>query len=162
MSCKISKFLLNLGVVELIENSLLLILFSTFHVRLLLSIIGNPSSDVNPRNLPFFKTQPLLVLFPDAASILKISLPTLVNDCLNFKNKNLILFDLETLGFHPTFDYEQIIEIAAMCVRGETLESYDKFERKIILSESAKKLIDCSDSVERYNWEKRQKRRGKQ
>lgn len=100
-------------------------------------------------------------IIPETKEILKISLPTLVNDYLNFKNKNLILFDLETLGFHPTFEYEQIIEIAATCVDGIDLNSYNKFEHKILLSDSAKNLIENSDSIERYNWEKRQKRRGK-
>lgn len=100
-------------------------------------------------------------ILPATKELLKITLPSLVNEYLNFKNKNLIFFDLETLGFHPTFEYEQIIEIASTNVCGDTLKTSDHLEYKIILSESAKSLIEDSDSVERYNWEKRQKRRGK-
>lgn len=100
-------------------------------------------------------------ILPATKEILKITLPNLVNEYLNFKNKNLIFFDLETLGFHPTFDYEQIIEIAATKVCGDTLKTSDHLEYKITLSDSAKKLIEDTNSVERYNWEKRQKRRGK-
>ena len=100
-------------------------------------------------------------ILPATKELLKITLPSLVNEYLNFKNKNLIFFDLETLGFHPTFEYEQITEIAATSVCGNTTDVQKQLHYKISLSKSSKNLIDEVDSVERYNWETRQRRRGK-
>tara|TARA_B100002019_G_C21194305_1_gene560527 strand:- start:217 stop:1092 length:876 start_codon:yes stop_codon:yes gene_type:complete len=100
-------------------------------------------------------------ILPATKEILEIKLSKLVNDHLNFKNKNLIFFDLETLGFHPTFEYEQITEIAAKSVNEDNPLEPTHFQYKIVLSSSAKSLISDINSVERYNWEKRQKRRGK-
>ena len=52
-------------------------------------------------------------IIPEPKKIFEITLKDLLYNYLNFENKKLIYIDLETLGFHPRFEYEQIIEIAA-------------------------------------------------
>jgi DNA polymerase III alpha subunit (gram-positive type) len=100
-------------------------------------------------------------ILPETNNILNINLKNLIENYLDFKNKNLIFFDLETLGFSPSFEYEQIIEIASMYVCGDTYEKKETYRSKVELLKSTKEFIQHEDSVERYNWEKRQRRRGK-
>ena len=100
-------------------------------------------------------------IIPEPKKIFEITLKDLLYNYLNFENKKLIYIDLETLGFHPRFEYEQIIEIAAEFVDGSSNIIYEKFHNKILLSKSACDLINVTDSVQRYNWELRQKKKRK-
>lgn len=103
----------------------------------------------------------LVEIIPDGKNLLGVTISELVDEMLKFKNKILILFDLETLGLNPKYEYEQITEIAAFSVCGNTMQILDKFNFKINLSKSAIELLNNSESVQRYNWESRQKKRGK-
>jgi len=71
------------------------------------------------------------------------------------------MFDIETLGLNPSYDYEQITEIAACAISGDTMQELKKINFKVKLSESAKELLENSDSIQRFNWERRQSKRGK-
>jgi len=100
-------------------------------------------------------------ILPEPSSILDINLGELNKNYLDFRDKTLILIDLETMGFHPSYEYEQIIEIAVKLVNGDSFEEIEKFNCKVSLLNSTKEFIENDNSVERYNWKIRQKKSGK-
>ena len=103
----------------------------------------------------------LVEIIPESKYLFGVTITELLDKFLQFQNKTLILFDLETLGLNPTYEYEQITEIAASVVRGEDMSILDSFNYKVRLSSSAKELLDEPDSIQRFNWQGRQLRRGK-
>lgn len=102
-----------------------------------------------------------LDLIPERKKLFGITIDVLLSELLNFKNRTLIIFDLETLGLHPSFEYEQILEIAATAIDGDTRQTHSSIEYKVKLSDSSTEFLDDPDSIQRYSWEYRQKRRGK-
>ena len=83
----------------------------------------------------------------------------LVNKYLDFTDHKLILFDLETLGLNPAFDYEQITELSAWVVNGNNFDIEKKINYKIELNESAKTLLNDSLSWKEKLVERQSKRR---
>ena len=103
----------------------------------------------------------LLELIPDKRKLIGVSINDLLENLLDTKNSTLIFLDIETLGMNPIFEYEQITEIAATAVDSNNLQKINSIHYKIELSESANDLLENSDGIQRFNWERRQKRRGK-
>lgn len=100
-------------------------------------------------------------ILPYQKDLPNVSLVKLLDEYLNFKDAKLILFDLETLGLNPNFEYEQITEISAWVVDGNTFEVEEVLNCGIELNESALTLINDLNSIERINWiDRQQKRRG--
>ncbi len=100
-------------------------------------------------------------IMPATKKLCNITMRNLLDDYLDFENNVLIFVDLETLGVNPTYECEQITEMAAWSIAGDTLEVVDKLNYKINLLESTRMLLDDPNSVEREGWEYRQSRRGK-
>jgi len=100
-------------------------------------------------------------LIPEKKKLFNITIKELLNNHLDFKNKTLILFDIETLGFNPKFEYEQIIELSAISISGDTMKQIDKLNYKISLLDSTLEFINDDYCVQRINWKRRQQRRGK-
>lgn len=100
-------------------------------------------------------------ILPSQKELPDTSISKLLDDYLNFDEYNLILFDLETLGLSPSFDYEQITEISAKVISGKNFEKINSLNHKIELNDSAKTLLNDPNSVERLNWENRQRKRNK-
>lgn len=100
-------------------------------------------------------------LIPESKKLCGVTLADLLDKLLKFEGKTLIMFDLETLGLNPKYEYEQITEVAAWAVQGEDFEILGKLNYKVNLSKSAKTLLDDPNSLERGNWERRQRKRGK-
>ena len=100
-------------------------------------------------------------LIPESKKLSGVTIAELLDDFLKFEGKTLIMLDLETLGLNPSYEYEQITEVAAWAIRGEDFEILDKLNYKVNLSKSAKTLLDDPNSLERGNWERRQRKRGK-
>ena len=98
-------------------------------------------------------------ILPFQKDLPTVSLSKLLDEYLDFTDTKLILFDLETLGLNPNFEYEQITEISAWVVDGNTMEVIETLNCGIQLNESAQTLIDDATSIERINWVDRQKRR---
>jgi len=103
----------------------------------------------------------LINLIPESKKLYGITIDNLLDEFLKFDGKTLIMFDLETLGLNPKYEYEQITEVAAWAIRGDDFEILDKLNYKVNLSESAKTLLDDPNSLQRANWERRQRKRGK-
>ena len=103
----------------------------------------------------------LVEIIPENRNLLGVTISDLLDKFLRFENKTLIFFDLETLGLNPTYEYEQITEIAAFAVDGGDMSILDEFNYKIRLSKSALELLADPDSIQRFNWQSRQRRRGK-
>lgn len=103
----------------------------------------------------------LIQLIPESKKLIGATISDLLNTFLNFENKVLIMFDIETLGLNPSYDYEQITELAACAVSGDTMKKLTNINFKIKLSETAKELLVNTDSIQRFNWERRQSKRGK-
>ena len=57
-------------------------------------------------------------LIPERKKLLGTTLVDLLDTITNFENKTLILVDIETLGLNPTFEYEQVTELAACVLNG--------------------------------------------
>jgi DNA polymerase III epsilon subunit-like protein len=100
-------------------------------------------------------------LIPESKKLYGVTIADLLDKFLKFEGKTLIMFDLETLGLNPKYEYEQITEVAAWAIRGEDFKILDKLNYKVNLSESATTLLDDPNSLERANWERRQRKRGK-
>ena len=98
-------------------------------------------------------------ILPYQKDLPNVSLVKLLDEYLNFKDAKLILFDLETLGLNPNFEYEQITELSAWVVDGDTFEVNEVLNCGIELNESALTLINDLNSIERINWIDRQKKR---
>ena len=98
-------------------------------------------------------------ILPFQKNLPDVGVGELVNNYLDFTDHKLILFDLETLGLNPAFDYEQITEISAWVVNGNNFDIEKKINYKIELNESAKILLNDSLSLERENWLNRQSKR---
>lgn len=103
----------------------------------------------------------LVQLIPESKKLIGATISDLLNTFLNFEKKVLIMFDIETLGLNPSYDYEQITEIAACAISGDNMQELKKLNFKVKLSESAKELLENPDSIQRFNWERRQSKRGK-
>lgn len=100
-------------------------------------------------------------ILPFQKDLPNISLGKLLDEYLNFQDSKLILFDLETLGLNPNFEYEQITQLSASVVDGNNMEIIETLNCGVHLNESALTLINDPTSVERINWIDRQnKRRG--
>ena len=108
--------------------------------------------------LKFIKLKDLI---PESKKLYGITIDALLDEFLKFDGKTLIMFDLETLGLNPVYEYEQITEVAPWAIQGEDFEILDKLNYKVNLSKSAKTLLDDPNSLERANWERRQRKRGK-
>lgn len=100
-------------------------------------------------------------LIPERKKLLGTTLVDLLDTITNFENKTLILVDIETLGLNPTFEYEQVTELAACAINGSTKDVIGDINFKVKLSKSALELLTETESIQRYSWERRQKRRGK-
>ena len=98
-------------------------------------------------------------ILPFQKNLPNVKIDELVNKYLDFTDHKLILFDLETLGLNPAFDYEQITELSAWVVNGNNFDIEKKINYKIELNESAKTLLNDSLSLERENWMDRQSKR---
>jgi DNA polymerase III epsilon subunit-like protein len=98
-------------------------------------------------------------ILPFQKDLPNVSLSKLLDEYLDFTDAKLILFDLETLGLNPNFEYEQITEISAWVVDGNNMEVIETLNCGIKLNESAQTLIDDATSIERINWVARQKKR---
>lgn len=98
-------------------------------------------------------------ILPFQKDLPNVSLSKLLDEYLDFTDAKLILFDLETLGLNPNFEYEQITEISAWVVDGNNMEVIETLNCGIQLNESAQTLIDDATSIERINWVARQKKR---
>lgn len=98
-------------------------------------------------------------ILPFQKDLPNVSLSKLLDEYLDFTDAKLILFDLETLGLNPNFEYEQITEISAWVVDGNNMEVIETLNCGIKLNESAQTLIDDATSIERINWVDRQKKR---
>lgn len=98
-------------------------------------------------------------ILPLQKELPNVGVGELLDDYLNFKNTTLIMFDLETLGLNPAFEYEQITEISAWVVSGNDMEVEKTLNYKIELNESANTLLNDSTSLERLNWVDRQNKR---
>ena len=105
---------------------------------------------------PYVLTEDIL---PSQKELLNVGVGELLDDYLSFEKATLIMFDLETLGLNPTFEYEQITEISAWVVDGNNFEVIKTLNYKIELGESSKILLNNPDSVERLCWEQRQQKR---
>lgn len=77
----------------------------------------------------------------------------------NYGNNTWVFFDTETTGFHP--DNDQITEIAAIAVTPngwqEKAEIVSTFHEKIRLNDDVRARMSDPDSVERQEWDARQK-----
>jgi DNA polymerase III alpha subunit (gram-positive type) len=82
-----------------------------------------------------------LDLIPERKKLFGTSIETLLSEFLNFENKTLIIFDLETLGLNPSFEYEQILEIAAVAINGINQNVLGSFQCKIKLSDSTNEFL---------------------
>ena len=102
-----------------------------------------------------------LELIPERKKLLGTSIQDLLENLMQFENNTLILLDIETLGLNPSFEYEQITELAAVALKNDDLSVIDKINFKVKLSKSALELLTETESIQRFSWERRQKRRGK-
>ena len=102
-----------------------------------------------------------LELIPERKKLLGTSIQDLLENLMQFENNTLILLDIETLGLNPSFEYEQITELAAAALKNDDLSVIDKINFKVKLSKSALELLTETESIQRFSWERRQKRRGK-
>ena len=100
-------------------------------------------------------------LIPERKKLLGTTLVDLLDTITNFENKTLILVDIETLGLNPTFEYEQVTELAACVLNGSNNDVIGNMNFKVKLSNSALELLTETESIQRYSWERRQKKRGK-
>lgn len=100
-------------------------------------------------------------LIPDSKKLKGTTISDLLENFIDFKDRVLILLDIETLGLNPVYDYEQITELAACSVSGFDYNKIDEINYKVKLSDTAKDLLKNEDSVQRFNWERRQTKRGK-
>lgn len=98
-------------------------------------------------------------ILPFQKELPNIGVGELLDDYLDFKNSTLIMFDLETLGLSPSFDYEQITQMSAWVVNGCDMKVEKTLNYKIELNESATTLLNDSTSLERMNWVDRQNKR---
>jgi DNA polymerase III epsilon subunit-like protein len=57
-------------------------------------------------------------LIPESKKLYGVTIEELLDEFLKFEGKTLIMFDLETLGLNPKYEYEQITEVAAWAIRG--------------------------------------------
>jgi len=98
-------------------------------------------------------------ILPYQKNLPDVGVGELVDNYLDFTDHKLILFDLETLGLNPAFEYEQITELSAWLIDGTSMQIEKKLNYKIVLNESAKILLTDSTSLERGNWLDRQLKR---
>jgi len=89
--------------------------------------------------------------------MLGYTLEDLIDKVLMFKDKTIIFFDTETTSLrHPEFWYNQLTEIGAVAIDGNTMEELGTFNYKVTLSPQHLRLIRDPESRERYSWEKYQ------
>lgn len=98
-------------------------------------------------------------ILPFQKDLPNVSLSKLLDEYLNFQDAKLILFDLETMGLNPNFEYEQITQISASVVNGNNMEIIETLNCGVQLNESALTLINDATSIERINWVDRQKKK---
>ena len=98
-------------------------------------------------------------ILPFQKDLPNVSLSKLLDEYLNFQDAKLILFDLETMGLNPNFEYEQITQISASVVDGNNMEIIESLDCGVQLNESALTLLNDSTSIERINWVERQKKK---
>lgn len=100
-------------------------------------------------------------IMPSTKKLCNITIRNLLDNYLNFESATLIFVDLETLGVNPTYECEQITEMAAWAINGEDLTVMGKLNYKVRLLKSSETLLGDANSIEREAWEYRQSRRGK-
>ena len=98
-------------------------------------------------------------IIPTPKNLYDVDIKSLLTDFCDFENKNLIFFDIETLGLSSYQDYEQILQISAWCVDGNSFEKKEEFELKVKLSEATSFFLSGLDKTQLNNWKRRQKRR---
>lgn len=98
-------------------------------------------------------------ILPFQKDLPNVSLRQLLDEYLNFQDAKLILFDLETMGLNPNFEYEQITQISASVVNGNNMEIIETLNFGVQLNESALTLLNDATSIERINWVDRQKKK---
>ena len=98
-------------------------------------------------------------ILPFQKDLPTVGLSKLLDEYLNFKDTKLILFDLETMGLNPNFEYEQITQISASVVDGNNMEIIETLNYGVQLNESALTLLNDATSIERINWVERQRKR---
>ena len=54
-------------------------------------------------------------LIPDSKKLKGTTISDLLENFIDFKDRVLILLDIETLGLNPVYDYEQITELGVFC-----------------------------------------------
>ena len=59
-------------------------------------------------------------IIPKPKKLYDVNIESLLSDFCDFKNKNLIFFDIETIGLSSYKDYVQILQISAWCVDGNS------------------------------------------
>ena len=69
-------------------------------------------------------------ILPFQKNLPNVKIDELVNKYLDFTDHKLILFDLETLGLNPAFDYEQITELSAWVIDGDNFDIEKKLTIK--------------------------------
>lgn len=99
-------------------------------------------------------------IIPTPKNLYNVNIKSLLCNFLNFENKNLIFFDIETLGLTSNFEFEQILQISAWCVDGNTFEKKEEFDIKVKLSEATTFFLSGIDRVQNEAWKRRQKQRG--
>tara|TARA_B100002019_G_scaffold54754_3_gene46866 strand:- start:4002 stop:4859 length:858 start_codon:yes stop_codon:yes gene_type:complete len=99
-------------------------------------------------------------IIPKPKKLYDVNIESLLSDFCDFKNKNLIFFDIETIGLSSYKDYEQILQISAWCVDGNSFEKKEEFDLKVKLSEATSFFLSGIDKTQMLNWKRRQKRRG--
>ena len=98
-------------------------------------------------------------ILPFQKDLPNVSLSKLLVEYLNFQDTKLILFDLETMGLNPNFEFEQITQISASVVNGNDMEIIENLNCGVRLNESALTLLNDATSIERINWVDRQRKR---
>ena len=73
-------------------------------------------------------------LIPESKKLYDVTIGQLLDEFLKFNEKTLIMFDLETLGLNPKYEYEQITEVAAWAVAPSEFEILEKMNILIIRS----------------------------
>lgn len=99
-------------------------------------------------------------LIPNPKNLYNVGIDQLLGDFLNFTNKNLIFFDIETLGLSSNLEYEQILQISAWCVDADTNQKKDELNIKVRLSDATTFFLSGINKKQNKDWKLRQKKRG--
>lgn len=98
-------------------------------------------------------------IIPPPKNLYDVDIKSLLRDFCDFENKNLIFFDIETLGLSSYQNYEQILQISAWSVNGDSFKKKEEFNLKVKLSEATSFFLSGLDKTQLNNWKRRQRRR---